>query len=40
MSDLGFNKIAGAVLATGLAILGLRELGDIVFESHPPEKMG
>ena len=26
MSDLTFNKIAGAVLATGLAIVGLREL--------------
>jgi cytochrome c len=31
MSDLTFNKIAGAVLATGLAILGLRELSSGVF---------
>jgi cytochrome c len=31
MSDLTFNKIAGAVLATGLAIVGLRELSSGVF---------
>lgn len=41
MSDnLGFNKIAGAVLATGLAILGLRELSDIVYKKEPPAKPG
>ncbi|HEY3696283.1 cytochrome c family protein [Phenylobacterium sp.] len=34
MSDLTFNKIAGAVLATGLAIVGLRELSSGVFESE------
>jgi cytochrome c len=41
MSDeLGFNKIAGAVLATGLAVFGLGELANIVFEYHPPAKAG
>ena len=40
MSDLGFNKIAGAVLATGLAIVGLTELSSIVFKSEPPAKPG
>ena len=40
MSDLGFNKIAGAVLATGLAIVGLRELTSIVYQTKPVEKPG
>lgn len=40
MSDLTFNKIAGAVLATGLAIVGLRELSAGVFEPGHPEKAG
>ena len=41
MSDeLGFNKIAGAVLATGLAVFGLGELANIIFEYHPPAKAG
>ena len=40
MSDLGFNKIAGAVLATGLAIVGLRELTSIVYEAKPVDKPG
>ncbi|MFZ5671144.1 MAG: c-type cytochrome [Pseudomonadota bacterium] len=40
MSDLTFNKIAGGLLATGLVILGLRELSAIVFEQEPPEKAG
>jgi cytochrome c len=41
MSDeLGFNKIAGAVLATGLAIFGLGELTNIIFEYQPPAKQG
>ena len=39
MSDLTFNKVAGAVLATGLAIFGLRELSSGVFSdqkvAHP-----
>jgi len=40
MSDLTFNKVAGAVLATGLAIVGLREISSGVFAQHPVEKPG
>ena len=40
MSDLGFNKIAGAVLATGLVIFGLGDLSNIVFKYQAPAKMG
>jgi cytochrome c len=40
MSDLGFNKIAGAVLATGLAIVGLNELTSIIYKAEPVEKPG
>jgi cytochrome c len=40
MSDLTFNKVAGAVLATGLAIVGLRALSDGVFTKEPPAKPG
>ncbi|WP_334161035.1 c-type cytochrome [Phenylobacterium sp.] len=40
MSDLTFNKVAGALLATGLAIVGLRELSNGVFAPHEVEKPG
>jgi cytochrome c len=40
MSDLTFNKVAGAVLATGLAIVGLREVSAGVFAPQPVEKPG
>lgn len=40
MSDLTFNKIAGAVLATGLALVGLRELSTGVFAPEPAKKPG
>ncbi|RAK59894.1 cytochrome c family protein [Phenylobacterium hankyongense] len=40
MSDLTFNKVAGAVLATGLAIVGLRELSSGVFTQEPVAKPG
>jgi len=40
MSDLTFNKVAGAVLATGLAIFGLRELSSGVFGDEKVEKPG
>jgi cytochrome c len=40
MSDLTFNKVAGAVLATGLAIVGLREISSGVFAQHAVEKPG
>jgi cytochrome c len=40
MTDLTFNKVAGAVLATGLAIVGLRELSSAVFPDEKPIKAG
>lgn len=40
MSDLKFNKVAGAVLATGLAVVGLREASAVVFAPHAPETAG
>ena len=40
MSGLGFNKVAGAVLATGLAILGVREISNIVYATEAPERPG
>lgn len=40
MSDLGFNKIAGAVLATALAVVGLHEVSSMVFEPHVAAKPG
>ena len=40
MSDLGFNKIAGAVLATGLAVAGLHFVSGMVFEPHVTAKPG
>ena len=40
MSDLTFNKVAGAVLATGLAILGLSQLSAGLFASEAPAKPG
>ncbi|HVY35286.1 MAG TPA: cytochrome c family protein [Caulobacteraceae bacterium] len=40
MSDLTFNKIAGAVLATALAIVGLEELSAIVYQNEPTSKPG
>jgi cytochrome c len=39
-SDLTFNKIAGGLLATGLAIVGLGELSNIVYKSEPLKKAG
>jgi len=41
MADsLGFNKIAGAALATGLVIFGLQNLTAILFEKESPAKPG
>jgi cytochrome c len=40
MSDLTFNKVAGAVLATGLAIVGLSELSSGYFSQEMPAKPG
>jgi len=41
MADsLAFNKVAGAVLATGLVIFGLQNLTAQLFETTPPAKPG
>ncbi len=40
MADLTFNKIAAAVLATGLVIFGLGDLTTNLFEKTPPKVMG
>jgi cytochrome c len=40
MSDLGANKIFGAVLATGLVILGLQHATEVLFHVEAPEKAG
>ncbi|WP_293681310.1 cytochrome c family protein [uncultured Phenylobacterium sp.] len=40
MSDLTFNKIAGAGLATGLLIVGLTQLTGGVFAQHPAKTPG
>jgi cytochrome c len=40
MSDLTFNKVAGAVLATGLVIVGLGQLTDIIYKYEAPAKAG
>ena len=40
MSDLSFNKVAAAVLATGLAIAGLTQLSSNVFAAEKVAKAG
>jgi cytochrome c len=40
MSGLGFNKLAGALLATGLAVIGLNELSSGIFEPEQAKKAG
>jgi cytochrome c len=40
MDGFEFNKIAGAVLATALVVLGLKELSSVVYYSETPEKPG
>ena len=40
MSDLRVNKILGAVLATGLVILGLQQVSELVFATKAPAKPG
>jgi cytochrome c len=39
-SSFEFNKIAGAVLATALAVFGLKELSGLVYHAEHPEKQG
>jgi cytochrome c len=38
--DLGWNKIFGAILATALVILGLKQAAEMIYAPHPPAKMG
>jgi cytochrome c len=40
MESFEFNKIAGAVLATGLLVLGLKNLSGEIFHTEAPEKPG
>lgn len=40
MESLEFNKVAGAFLATGLLVLGLKNLGSEVFHTEALEKPG
>ncbi|MGY6662447.1 MAG: c-type cytochrome [Glycocaulis sp.] len=40
MGDLFWNKVAGAVLAILLVVMGLREIGDIAFSTRAPETLG
>jgi cytochrome c len=40
MGDLFWNKVAGAVLAILLIVMGLREIGDIAFDVRGPETLG
>jgi cytochrome c len=40
MSGLGFNMVAGALLATGLAVVGLGELSSGLFEPEQAKKPG
>ena len=40
MDSFEFNKIAGAILGTGLLVLGLQNLSSGLFHSEKPEKPG
>ncbi len=40
MNSFEFNKIAGAVLGTGLLALGLNSLSEVIYHSERPEKPG
>ena len=40
MESLEFNKVAGAILATGLLVLGLKNFGTELFKTEAPEKPG
>jgi len=37
--DLGFNKIAGAILATALAFIGIKELSHTLYHPHQPSEL-
>ena len=38
MDTMTFNKIAGAVLGTGLLVMGLNILSDAVYHAEKPEE--
>jgi cytochrome c len=40
MDSFEFNKIAGAVLGTALAVMGLREVSSAIYHTEAPEKPG
>jgi cytochrome c len=40
MDSFELNKIAGAILGTGVFAMGLGVISDILFEQEPPEKPG
>ena len=40
MDGFEFNKIAGAILVTALAVFGLKELSGAIYHSEMPEKPG
>ena len=40
MDSFEFNKIAGAILGTGLLVLGLKNFGGELFHTEAPEKPG
>ncbi len=40
MDSFEFNKIAGALLGTALAVFGLQTLGGIIYHTEAPEKPG
>ena len=40
MNSFEFNKTAGALLATGLLVLGLKNFGSELFKTEAPEKPG
>ncbi len=40
MDSFTINKIAGAVLFTLLVVIGLRSVSGLLYETHPPEKLG
>jgi cytochrome c len=40
MDSFEFNKIAGAVLGTALAVFGLKELSGAIYHADKPEKPG
>ncbi len=40
MDSFEFNKIAGALLGTALAVFGLQTLGGMIYHAETPEKQG